>query len=68
MDALTPDETTWLVKESPLRNLVISYMRIVDRLQLFRNVTIAIGPLTVMWFPGHFFSVRFQCTPIDNAW
>lgn len=49
-------------------SILISYMRIFGRLRWFRNVVIATGTLTVMWCLGHFFSVIFQCTPVDKAW
>lgn len=49
-------------------SILISYMRIFGRLQWFRIVVMAIGSLTIMWFLAHFFSVIFQCTPVDKAW
>ena len=49
-------------------SILISYMRIFGRLQWFRNIVYALGTLTIIWFFGHFFSVIFQCTPVDKVW
>ena len=49
-------------------SILISYMRIFGRLEWFRRVVFAIGTLTIIWFLGHFFSVIFQCTPVDKVW
>ena len=49
-------------------SILISYMRIFGRLQWFRRIVFAIGTLTIIWLVGHFFTVIFQCTPVDKVW
>ena len=49
-------------------SILVSYKRIFDSLRWFRYIIITIGTLTIMWFLGHFFSVIFQCTPVDKTW
>lgn len=46
----------------------MSYNRIFGRLKRFRYANYTLGALVLGWFLGVFFSVLFQCTPIDKAW
>lgn len=49
-------------------SVLLSYNRIFGRLKWFRYSLIVFGILTSVWFLGVFFSVIFQCTPVDKAW
>ena len=49
-------------------SILISYKWIFGRLIWFRYATFTIAALTSIWFFGVFFSVMFQCTPVDKAW
>jgi len=78
---LSPDEVTWLLKmfywpelgyviliATIKCSILISYTRIFGHLRWFKLTTYALGTLVCIWFLGVFFSVLFQCTPIDKAW
>ena len=49
-------------------SVLISYNMIFGRLRWFRYTLITLATLTMIWFVGVFFSVLFQCTPVDKAW
>ena len=49
-------------------SVLISYNWIFGRLKWFRYAVFTIGALVCIWFFGVFFSVLFQCTPVDKAW
>ena len=49
-------------------SVLFSYNWIFGRLKWFRYATSIVGALTLIWFIGVFFSVLFQCVPIDKAW
>ena len=49
-------------------SVLISYNTIFGRLKWFRYAVLTLGTLTSIWFLGVFFSVLFQCTPVDKAW
>ncbi|KAH8672145.1 hypothetical protein BGZ60DRAFT_527571 [Tricladium varicosporioides] len=78
---LTADEMTWLFKmffwpelgytiliATIKMSILISYYKIFFRVRWFRTATYILGGLVMIWFFGVFFSVIFQCTPIDKAW
>ena len=49
-------------------SVLISYHWIFGRLKWFRYAVFTLGVLVSIWFFGVFFSVMFQCTPVDKAW
>lgn len=49
-------------------SVLMSYNWIFGRLKWFRYAVFTIGALVSIWFIGVFFSVLFQCTPVDKAW
>ena len=49
-------------------SVLISYNIIFGRLKWFRYIVFTLATLTIIWFLGVFFSVLFQCTPVDKAW
>lgn len=49
-------------------SVLLSYNWIFGRLMWFRYAASTVGALTLIWFFGVFFSVLFQCTPVDKAW
>jgi hypothetical protein len=49
-------------------SILISYKRIFNMIRWFRIACYVLMALTAMWFVGVFFSVIFQCTPVDKAW
>ena len=49
-------------------SVLISYNVIFGRLKWFRYAVFTLGTLVSIWFLGVFFSVMFQCTPVDKAW
>ncbi|CAG8949921.1 hypothetical protein HYFRA_00004251 [Hymenoscyphus fraxineus] len=78
---LTPDEVTWLLKmfywpelgytiliATIKFSILLSYRRIFGHIQWFKYAVYTLGTLVGVWFIGVFFSVMFQCTPIDKAW
>ncbi len=49
-------------------SVLISYYSIFGQLRWFRYAVFTLGALTSIWFFGVFFSVMFQCSPVDKAW
>ena len=49
-------------------SILLSYNRIFGRSTWFRYTNYTLGGLVLGWFIGVFFSVLFQCAPIDKAW
>lgn len=49
-------------------SILWSYKRIFEPIRWFRIACYLLITLTAMWFIGVFFSVLFQCTPVDKAW
>lgn len=49
-------------------SILISLHRIFGLIKWFRVAVYILATLEGIWFFGVFFSVLFQCTPIDKAW
>ena len=49
-------------------SILKSYNLIFGRLRWFRFALYTVATLEAIWFIGVFFSVMFQCTPVDKAW
>ena len=49
-------------------SILLSYKRIFGRIRWFRYAVYTVGTFTAIWFFGVFFSVLFQCTPVDKSW
>ena len=49
-------------------SILISYKRVFEPLKWFRIWCYTLMTLAICWSIGVFFSVLFQCTPVDKAW
>lgn len=49
-------------------SILLSYRRIFGHIRWFKFAANVLGTLVGVWFFAVFFSVLFQCTPIDKAW
>ncbi|OJJ70074.1 hypothetical protein ASPBRDRAFT_197779 [Aspergillus brasiliensis CBS 101740] len=81
MADLSEDEMLWLLKMffwpelgytilifTIKCSILLSLKRIFWRVRWFRYALCSIAFLTTAWFIGVFFTVLFQCTPVDKAW
>ena len=57
-----------LVIVSLKTSILVSYHRIFGHLQWFHYAVYTMGTLVILWGITNFFSLLFQCTPIDKAW
>lgn len=49
-------------------SILISYYRIFGTLRWFRWACYTVATFEAIWFVGVFFSILFQCIPVQKAW
>lgn len=81
MSSLSPDQVEWFLKMAfapeigytflvvTLKiSILISYYRIFGTLRWFRWACYTVATFEAIWFVGVFFSILFQCIPVQKAW